>query len=121
MEYAEEPKPPGQPDSSQVPDELRDIADVPAVEVVTTVAIHLMSAAAVKCGLANESEGEDLTDLAEARILIEGLAGLINSTAPWLGNAHAGPLRDGLASLQAAFAEASDIPDEPGASPGETR
>ena len=34
----------------------RDIADVPAVEVVTTVAVHLMSAAAIKCGLA-EDEG----------------------------------------------------------------
>ena len=30
----------------------RDIAEVPAVEVMTTAAIHLMSAAAVKCGLA---------------------------------------------------------------------
>ena len=28
----------------------RDIADVPAVEVITTAAVHLMSAAAVKTG-----------------------------------------------------------------------
>ena len=30
----------------------RDIGEVPAVEVINTVAVHLMSAAAVKCGLA---------------------------------------------------------------------
>ncbi len=32
----------------------RDIADVPAVEVITTAAVHLMSAAAVKTGLADD-------------------------------------------------------------------
>lgn len=93
----------------------RDIAQVPAVEVVTTVAVHLMSAAAVKCGLADESE----KDLAEARILITALAGLVNASAPELGSMHAAPLRDGLSTLQAAFREASDIPDAPGDGPGE--
>ena len=34
----------------------RDIADVPAVEIINTVAVHLMSAAAVKCGLADDPE-----------------------------------------------------------------
>ena len=34
------------------PTETRDIAEVPAIEVITTAAVHLMSAAAVKCGLA---------------------------------------------------------------------
>lgn len=104
---------------SDVTSFTRDISDVPAVEVVTTVCVHLMSAAAVKCGLASESGAEDQVDLAEARILIDALAGVVKSTAPSLGSAHAGPLRDGLASLQAAFREASDIPDEPGAGPGE--
>lgn len=102
--------------TSDVLQEIRDIADVPAVEVVTTVCVHLMSAAAVKCGLA-EGGDEDI-DLAEARILIEALAGIVNASAPWLGNAHAAPLRDGLASLQAAFAEASAFPDAPGQGPG---
>lgn len=114
-------QPDREPDRSEAANpeqELRDIAEVPAVEVVTTVAVHLMSAAAVKCGLADEPAGEDHLDLAEARILIEGLAGLIGATAPWLGNAHAAPLRDGLASLQAAFAEASDVPDPAGSEPG---
>ena len=98
----------------------RDIADVPAVEVVTTVAVHLMSAAAIKCGLAEaEDTAAEQQDLAEARILITALAGLIKASAPDLGTAHAGPLRDGLKSLQAAFREASDVPDAPGQGPGE--
>ena len=33
-------------------DSARDIADVPAVELVSTAALHLMSAAAVQLGLA---------------------------------------------------------------------
>jgi hypothetical protein len=58
----------------------RDIADVPAVELVSTAALHLMSAAAVQLGLA-----EDLPehrDLDEARTLIEALAGLVTAGAP---------------------------------------
>ena len=35
-----------------VSQQIRDIAEVPAVEVITTGAVHLMSAAAVKVGLA---------------------------------------------------------------------
>lgn len=98
----------------------RDIAEVPAVEVVTTVAVHLMSAAAIKCGLADDGPaGDDQRDLAEARILITALAGLIKASAPDLGTSHAGPLRDGLKSLQAAFREASEVPDAPGQGPGE--
>ncbi len=95
----------------------RDIADVAAVEVITTAAVHLMSAAAVKCGLA-EGE-EDLTDLDEARKLITALAGLVVTSAPDIGNQHARSLRDGLRSLQLAFREASAIPDAPGEGPGE--
>ena len=97
-------------------DEPLDIADVPAVEVVLTVAMHLMSAAAVACGL---GEDEREADLAEARILITALAGLVTSAAPMIGSMHAAPLRDGLASLQRAFREASAIPDPPGMGPGE--
>lgn len=61
----------------------REIADVPAVEVVTTVAVHLMSAAAVKCGLSDDDDAQDQVDLAEARILITALAGLVNSWPPY--------------------------------------
>ena len=101
---------PGEPSS-------RDLADVPAIEIVSTAALHLMSSAAVNLGLA-----EDLpehVDLDEARTLIEALAGLVTAGAPRLGHHHAAPLRDGLRSLQLAFREASDIEDAPGDGPGE--
>ena len=95
----------------------RDIADVPAVEVITTTAVHLLSAAAVKLGLADDPEAQ--TDLDEARKLINALAGLITAGAPEISDSHARPLRDGLRSVQLAFREASAIPDAPGAGPGE--
>jgi hypothetical protein len=95
----------------------RDIADVPAIEVITTTAVHLMSAAAVKCGLADDP-AEQL-DLDEARKLIDALAGLVTASAQHIGDQHARSLRDGLRSLQLAFREASAIPDAPGAGPGE--
>lgn len=103
-------------DFKDVENELRDIAEVPAVEVITTTAVHLMSAAAVQCGL-----GEDgyRGDLDEARKLINALAGLVTASAAEIGDHHARPLRDGLRSLQLAFREASPIKDAPGAGPGE--
>ena len=55
------------------PGSARDIAEVPALEIVSTAALHLMSAAAVNLGLA-----EDLPehkDLDEARTLIEDAPG----------------------------------------------
>ena len=95
----------------------RDIADVPAVEVITTAAVHLMSAAAVKVGLADSPETQ--TDLDEARKLINALAGLITAGAPEISDMHARSLRDGLRSVQLAFREASVIPDPIGKGPGE--
>jgi hypothetical protein len=97
-------------------EEIRDIADVPAVEVINTVAVHLLSAAAVKVGLAEDA---DLIDLDEARKLIDSLAGLVTAAAPSLGDVHARALRDGLRSVQLAFREASPFPDEHGKGPGE--
>lgn len=111
----------------------RDIAAVPAAEIVTAAAVHLMSAAAVKCGLSDPGDlagltapdgtpatPADLTDLAEARILINALAGLVTAGAPDVGGHHARSLRDGLRALQLAFREASVVPDAPGAGPGES-
>jgi hypothetical protein len=95
----------------------RDIADVPAVEVITTVAVHLMSSAAVNLGLGEG--GEHHRDLDEARKLITALAGLVTASAAEVGSYHAAPLRDGLKSLQLAFREASAVPDAPGEGPGE--
>ena len=104
---------------ADVSQQIRDISEVPAIEVITTAAVHLMSAAAVKLGLAAEDNAEELKDLDEARKLITALAGLVTSAAPEIGSQHAGPLRDGLRSLQLAFREESVIPDAPGKGPGE--
>lgn len=97
----------------------RDIAAVPAVEVVASACIHLMSAAAVKLGLGEEENAEELTDLDEARKLITALAGLVTAAAPEISDSHARPIRDGLRSLQLRFREISTIPDAPGKGPGE--
>jgi hypothetical protein len=112
---------PGEAEAAESPElvaeAIRDIADVPAVEVITTAAVHLMSAAAVKLGLADDPEGQ--TDLDEARKLITALAGLLTAAAPEVSDSHARPLRDGLRTLQLAFREASAIPDPIGLGPGE--
>ena len=117
------PTEPTEPAASTGRDEageaLRDIAEVAAVEVVTTAAVHLMSAAAVKCGLAEDEASGHHRDLGEARVLIIALAGLVTSAAPEIGDTHARALRDGLRSLQLAFREASSHPDPIGQGPGE--
>jgi hypothetical protein len=95
---------------------MRELEEVPAVEVITATAVHLMSAAAVQVGLAENGYKGDLD---EARKLINSLAGLLTAAVPDLGDHHARPLRDGLRSLQLAFREASVIKDEPGKGPGE--
>ena len=106
-------------DETPIDDVTRDIAEVPAVELIMTVSVHLMSAAAVKLGLADDPDASDEVDLDEARKLINALAGLVTAGAPEIADVHARPLRDGLRSLQLAFREASPIADEPGKGPGE--
>ena len=109
------------PEPSSLAAELsvRELADVPAVEVITRAAVMLMSAAAEKLGLsADDPDDSPHRDLDEARRLITALAGLVTASAEYLGP-HAGPVRDGLKSLQLAFREASAAPDEPGQGPGE--
>jgi len=105
--------------SAEAAGAARDIADVPAVEVIASACIHLMSAAAVKLGLGDEEGAEELTDLDEARKLINALAGLVTAAAPEISDSHARPIRDGLRSLQLRFREISTIPDAPGQGPGE--
>ena len=104
-------------DETTVEGATRDIAEVPAVEIISTAAVHLLSAAAVKVGLAEDPEEQ--IDLDEARKLINALAGLITAGAPEISDMHARSLRDGLRSLQLAFREASVIPDPIGKGPGE--
>jgi hypothetical protein len=105
------------PDAPDYDTLTRDIAEVPAVEVITTVAVHLLSAAAVNLGL--DKPDSEYKDLDEARKLITALAGLVTASATEISSFHAAPLRDGLKSLQLAFREASLVPDEPGQGPGE--
>ena len=97
----------------------RELADIPAVEVISRAAVMLMSSAAEKLGLSSpDPDLSEHRDLDEARRLITALAGLVTASAEYLGP-HAGPIRDGLKSLQLAFREASAAPDEPGRGPGE--
>lgn len=103
----------------QADEALQDISEVAAVQIINAACVHLMSAAAVKTGLAEDEETGQYQDLSEARKLITALAGLVTAAAPEIGNEHARPLRDGLRSLQLAFAEALPFPDEPGQAPGE--
>ena len=98
---------------------IRDIVDVPADEVISAACIHLMSAAAVKCGLAEDENAADFIDLDEARKLIHALGGLVMASTSTLDDSHARPLREGMRTLQLAFREASPHPDEPGDGPGE--
>jgi hypothetical protein len=95
---------------------IRELADIPAVEVISRAAVMLMSASAEKLGLA--PGGLPAIDLDEARRLITTLAGLVAASQDFLG-IHRQPLRDGVRTLQAAFREASSYPDEPGEGPGE--
>lgn len=94
---------------------VRELATIPAVEVITRAAVMLMSASAEKLGLAPD---EPQVDLDEARKLITALAGLLAASQDQLGM-HRQPLRDGLRTLQNAFRETSSYPDPPGEGPGE--
>lgn len=107
------------PSESAAQPPARELADIPAIEVISRAAVMLMSAAAEKLGLGHdEPDDSPHRDLDEARRLITALAGLVTASAEYLGP-HAGPLRDGLKSLQLAFRESSAAPDEPGQGPGE--
>ncbi len=98
---------------------VRELAEIPAVEVISRAAVMLMSSAAEKLGLGEaDPAASPHLDLDEARRVITALAGLVTASVEYLGP-HAGPIRDGLQSLQRAFREASEHPDAPGAGPGE--
>ncbi len=101
-------------DTLDVP--VRELATVPAPEVISRVAVVLVSAAAEKLGLAPGDEPD--IDLDQARQLITALAGLLAAAQDYLGPQRA-PLHDGLRTLQKAFREAAAHPDAPGEGPGE--
>ncbi len=94
-----------------------DLAALSAHEILGRYIVDLMTDAAVKMGLYDG--GEERRDLADARVLIDALAGLLDGAAPHLGSQHAAPLRAGLQQLQVAFAELTPVPDPPGQGPGE--
>ncbi|MBM7775328.1 hypothetical protein JOD54_005532 [Actinokineospora baliensis] len=105
--------------SDDTDDNLRELGDIPSVEVISRAAVMLMSAAAERLGLADpDPHTSPRRDLDEARRLITALAGLVTASVEYLGP-HAAPIRDGLQSLQKAFREYSAFPDEPGQGPGE--
>ena len=110
------------PDSASAIDgelPVRELHDIPAIEVISRAAVMLMSSSAEKLGLSSEDpDNSPHRDLDEARRLITALAGLVTASAEYLGP-HAAPLRDGLQSLQRAFREMSAFPDDPGQGPGE--
>lgn len=111
----------GEPENSDADtdDNVRELSDVPSVEVISRAAVMLMSSTAEKLGLSeDEPESAPGRDLDEARRLITALAGLVTASVEYLGP-HAAPIRDGLQSLQRAFREASADPDPPGQGPGE--
>jgi hypothetical protein len=95
---------------------VRELATIPAAEVISGAAVMLINATAEKLGLA-PGEEPDL-DLDDARRLITALAGLLAASQDDLGTDQQ-PLRDGLRTLQHAFREASVHPDAPGDGPGE--
>jgi hypothetical protein len=101
---------------SEQNEEINDIADVPAVEIIARYTIELLNVAAVHCGLAENGRAADLD---EARKIIDATAGLVTGAAPYMGDQHARILRNALREVQLAFREASPFPDAPGAGPGE--
>ena len=97
----------------------REDITVDLAPVMAKKGIGFIPVAAEKLGLsADDPDDSPHRDLDEARRLITALAGLVTASAEYLGP-HAGPVRDGLKSLQLAFREASVAPDEPGQGPGE--
>jgi hypothetical protein len=95
---------------------VRELATIPATEIISRAAVILISASAEKLGLV-PGEEPDL-DLDEARHLITALAGLLAATQDDLGERQE-LLLAGLRTLQNAFREAAVHPDPPGEGPGE--
>ena len=114
-----QPDPAADAADAAVDPSVRELQSIPSIEVISRAAVMLMSAAAEKLGLSEDDpSAAEHRDLDEARRIITALAGLVTESAQYLGP-HAGPVRDGLQSLQRAFREYSAIPDEPGHGPGE--
>jgi Domain of unknown function (DUF1844) len=103
-------------DAESVFEEINDLADIPAVEVVGRYFVELLNLAAVHCGLSEDGRPADLD---EARKYIDAAAGMLTATAGYMGDQHARIWREGLRQVQLAFREASTVKDAPGSGPGE--
>lgn len=97
-------------------EQITDLADIPAVEVVGRYFVELLNLAAVHCGLSEDGRPADLD---EARKYIDAAAGMLTATTGYMGDQHARIWREGLRQVQLAFREASAVKDAPGSGPGE--
>jgi hypothetical protein len=102
--------------SDSVLEQITDLADIPAVEVVGRYFVELLNLAAVHCGLSEDGRPADLD---EARKYIDAAAGMLTATAPYMGDQHARIWRNALREVQLAFREESTVKDAPGSGPGE--
>jgi hypothetical protein len=91
-------------------EELREqLASVSAPEVVAEASLSLIALAYVRLGIPPEQH-QRFRDLDAARLLIDGLGGMLSATEGRLGPAEPG-LRDALARLRLAFAEVAAAPE----------
>ena len=100
--------------------DIRELSEVPAVEVISRAAVMLMSSAAEKLGLSDaDPSSSPYLDLDEARRVITALAGLSLLRRSNTSALMPDPSVKASKALQRAFREASSHPDEPGKGPGE--
>ena len=97
----------GEPERIWTPEEeaearriAEEISARPSIEWVVNVAVTLANVAGTKL---------DLGDAADARLAIDALAGIVNGAGDSLGDAE-NPLRQTLAQLQLAYAQAMAPP-----------
>jgi Domain of unknown function (DUF1844) len=96
------------------PDQLEQLreqlASVSAGDVVAEAALSLIALAYVRLGIPPEQHAR-FRDLDAARLLVDALGGMLSATEGRLGPPEPS-LRDALANLRLAFAEAAAHPDD---------
>jgi hypothetical protein len=107
------------PDEAQLLAQMREyLANVSAADLVTELAAQLLSMATIRLGLPPERHAE-FSDLRQARLLIDALAGLLDGAAGQLGPVEP-QLRDGLAQMRLAWVELAGQAGRPAAqAPGD--
>jgi hypothetical protein len=103
------------------PDQLEQLreqlASVSAADVVAEAALSLIALAYVRLGIPPEQHAR-FRDLEAARLLVDALGGMLSASEGRLGAAEPS-LRDALAGLRMAFADAAAprVPPETGPEP----